>query len=375
MKVLYIAHYRERGGWSQAAQDTMMALDRSGVDVVARNVTLTSDSDVPLKIKELENKSSEGCDICIQHVLPNHLVGSSKFKKNIAYLDFESTSIKHLAWFVHLEQMDEIWVPNEQSSWSLYDDAIGVPVKVVPHTFDMENYTKKYEDIDIPQSEGTFKFYYIGDLNDRKNINTTIRCFHSEFDKSEPVSLILKVKKFGHNPEQIRQIVDKKITEIKNSLRMYSDISEYHKDIIISEDVEADKIYSLHQYCDCFVCPSHGEAWSIPSFEAMAFGNTPICSDFGGPRDFIDKNESGTGQLIKGTYTTCQCSDSAFPDMFTGREYWFNPCDMGIRKAMRLYYDRRDRDQKRHNKVAGLTRAKNFSYENIGNLMKDLLNE
>jgi len=374
MKVLYISHYKERGGWAQAAIDNMIALDKAGVDVVCRHVTLTSDNEnLPPKIKQLQEKSTEGCDVCIQHVLPHHLVGTDKFKKNIAYLASESTSIKHLPWFDNLQSVDEIWVPNEQSRQFLLEDKIGRPVKVAPHTFNIENYTKKYEDIQIPQAKDKFKFYYIGDLNDRKNIDAIIRCFHAEFDKSEQACLILKVKKFGHSSEQVQQAVDQKIVAIKNSLRMYQNISEYNRDIIISEDVDSEKIYALHQNCDCFVCPSHGEAWSIPSFEAMAFGNTPICSDFGGPRDFIDKNEAGTGQLVDGSYATCQCSDSAFPDMFTGREYWFNPCDMGIREAMRLYYNKRG--EKKQKKIAGLTRAKKFSYENVGNLMKGFLNE
>ena len=374
MKVLYISHYKERGGWAQAAIDNMLALDKIGVDVVCRHVTLTSDNEnLPPKIKQLQAKSTEDCDVCIQHVLPHHLVGTDKFKKNIAYLASESTSIKHLAWFVHLQQMDEVWVPNEQSKGFLLEDKLGKPVKVVPHTFNIENYTKKYEDIQIPQAKNRFKFYYIGDLNDRKNIDAIIRCFHAEFDNSEQACLILKIKKFGHSPEQVQQAVDNKIVAIKNSLRMYQNISEYNKDIIISEDVDSEKIYALHQGCDCFICPSHGEAWSIPSFEAMAFGNTPICSDFGGPRDFIDKQDHLTGKLVGGSYATCQCSDSAFPDMFTGREYWFNPCDMEIRKAMRFYYE--NQDKKRDKKAGGLTRAKKFSYENIGNLMKGFLNE
>ena len=43
MRVLYIGHYKEFGGWSQAATDQILALDAVGVDVVCRNVTLTSD--------------------------------------------------------------------------------------------------------------------------------------------------------------------------------------------------------------------------------------------------------------------------------------------------------------------------------------------
>jgi glycosyltransferase involved in cell wall biosynthesis len=375
MKVLYISYYKEdNSDWAASAINNMLALDRAGVDVVARNVTITSDGkNLPQKIKQLQVKSTEGCDVCIQHVLPHHLVGTDQFKKNIAYFSSESTSIKHLPWFNSLQLVDEIWVPNQQSRQFLLEDKIGKPVRVAPRAFNMENYTKKYEDIQIPQAKGRFKFYYIGDLNERQNIDAVIRCFHAEFDKSEQACLILKVNNSGYNSEQVQQSVDQKIVAIKNSLRIYREVSEYNKDIIISEDVDSEKIYALHQSSDCFVNPSRGEAWSVPSFEAMAFGNTPICSDFGGSRDFIDKEDHLTGKLVGGTYATCQCSDSAFPDMFTGREYWFSPCDMDTRKAMRFYYE--SKDTKREKKIAGLTRAKKFSYENVGNLMKGFLNE
>ena len=54
MKVLYIGHYKENGGWSQAATDQILALDSVGVDVACRNVTLTQDKEnVHPKILEL----------------------------------------------------------------------------------------------------------------------------------------------------------------------------------------------------------------------------------------------------------------------------------------------------------------------------------
>lgn len=57
MKVLYIGHYREFGGWSQAATDNILALDAVGVDVVCRNVTLTEDKkDIHPRLLELEKK-------------------------------------------------------------------------------------------------------------------------------------------------------------------------------------------------------------------------------------------------------------------------------------------------------------------------------
>ena len=58
--------------------------------------------------------------------------------------------------------------------------------------------------------------------------------------------------------------------------------------------------------------PSHGEAWCIPAFEAMLFGNTPICSNDGGPKDFIDPKNKDTGWLVDGVYDVCQDSNAAF---------------------------------------------------------------
>ena len=207
MKVLYIGHYKENGGWAQAATDQILALDRAGVDVVCRNVTLTQNKqNVHPKLIELENKSSQGCDVCIQHILPHHLVGTDRFKKNISFLELESTSIKDLSWFNHLEQMDEIWVPNQDLLDSLKEDKIKSELKLVHHAFDIDKYTKRYPDISIPEAQGKFKFYYLGDLNDRKNIESIITCFHSEFDRSENAALIIKVKKFYFIGERTRTI-------------------------------------------------------------------------------------------------------------------------------------------------------------------------
>lgn len=377
MKVLYIGHYREKSGWAETAKNCILAMDKVGIDVVCRNVTLTQDKEISGRLLELEKKSSEGCDICIQHVLPHHMVYSTQFKRNIGRVELESTSIKHLAWFDYLKQMDELWVPNEDSKRFLEEDGITNPIRIIHHMFDTSKYKKQYRQISIPQAEGKFKFYYIGDLNDRKNLESIVTCFHSEFDKSENVSLVLKVKKFGKSSQEVRTILDNQLSEVKKSLRLYNDLDNYLKDITITEDINEEDIYSLHQYCDCFVCPSHGEAWSIPSFEAIAFGNSPICSNFGGPKEFIKPSDSNTGRLVNGVFESCKCSDAAFPDIFTAREYWFKPCEREIRKAMRSYYEEWLKDpikDKRNKKLSGLQNIETFSYEKVGTTIKDILN-
>lgn len=380
MKVLYIAHYKEFGGWSQAATDQILALDKVGVDVVCRNITLTRDRDnIHPRIQELEKKDSANADICIQHVLPHHLVGSSQFKKNIAFFEGESLSIKGLPWFCQLELMDEVWVPNNDLLSSLVIDGLKAKVRLVHHATDTDKYKRAYKSINISSLlSGSFKFYYVGDMNDRKNLRSIFRCFHSEFDKSENVSLLIKVNKFGKQPEEIHRELDRQSKTEKNDLRIYSSIDNYKKDAVISIELSNDDLYSLHNYGNCFISPSHGEAWSIPSLDGLGFGSTPICSKFGGPKEFIDPNNLYSGSLVDGVFSCCKCSDAAFPDMFTGRELWFQPCEKQIRDSMRKYYELYLQNPVIHKQraiEAGLSIVEKFSYKNIGTQMLEALNE
>ena len=159
-------------------------------------------------------------------------------------------------------------------------------------------------------------------------------------------------------------------SSIKQDLRLYKNINDYHNEIIIPSEFNDVQIDMLHYSCDCFVSPTHGEGWSIPAFDAMCFGKTPICSNEGGPKEFIDSNDKGTGYLVDGVYGICNHSDPAFPDLFTGREEWFIPSESEIKKAMRFYFENRDID-----KHSGLKRAEKFSHESVGNLIKESLDD
>tara|TARA_Y100001938_G_scaffold122034_1_gene170111 strand:+ start:2939 stop:4060 length:1122 start_codon:yes stop_codon:yes gene_type:complete len=372
MKVLYFGHYKEGTGWAQAAIDYILALDSIGVDVVCRNINLTGvEHQVPKRILELESKSTEGAEFCIQHLLPHHLVGTESFKKNVAYFAGETTTIKHQPWFVHLQQVDEVWVPNSDLWSSLSSDNLPVgSIKVLPHTKDISKYKQPVDPIGINGVEDKFKFYCIADLNDRKNLVSTIRCFHSEFCKHDNAALVVKVKKHGVSQQDLHSHVIELSETIKRRLRIFSKSEMYADVVVIAENVPGSVISSIHQLCDCYVGISKGEGWSIPAFDAMAFGNTPICGDFGGPKEFIDRNDVATGKLISGQLSICDCQDAAFPEIFTGLECWFEPNEIETKKAMRYYYE----NAQKIDRTSGRKRAEKFSYEEVGNQIKEFLN-
>lgn len=375
MKVLYIGHYKENSGWSNAAIDLIKAIDSVGIDVVCRNIKLTpSVGKVDPKIEILEKKSLNNVDFCIQHVLPHHFTGTDNFKKNIGYFVAESRNIRNTPWFVNLELMDEIWVPNNDLHDVLVLDKISKNVRVIPHAFDISKYKTVKQRLNFESNNYRFKFYYIGELNDRKNISSIIRCFHSEFAPHEQVSLVLKVKMPGLDATQTRNHCKQLCDKIKSEMRLYSNLESYHNEIIITEDFDNELVNAIHASCDCFVSPSHGEGWSIPAFDAMCFGKTPICSNEGGPKDFLSpynySDGLNSGWLVSGHYDICNHSNPAFMELFTGNDEWFNPSEHEIKKAMRYYYENRHSIDRN----AGLKRAEQFSYENVGQKIKEALN-
>lgn len=358
---------REGSGWAKAALDNIAALREAGVEVVCRNVQLTNNNaEIPKEIEELQKGDCWDADYCIQHVLPHCLVGSDNYIKNVAYLEYETYNIKQSNWHSHLELVDEVWCPNSMLRDSL--QLSGLNARTVPHAAETYKYLKKYPEITIPDLDDTFKFYTICDLNDRKNIESIIRCFHSAFDLSHQVSLILKVKKYGLSENQLSDYMNKLCYKIKKDLRIYSDISNYHQEMVLTKNMTEEEIMSLHQYGDCFINTSHGEAWSIPSFDAMAMGKTPICLNDGGPTEYILAEDIDFGKLVNCNSQICICSDSPFRDMFTGTDYWMSPDEKQVVEAMRFYYNnKRDRSSK------CIKNAKKYSYLNIGNKMKENL--
>jgi glycosyltransferase involved in cell wall biosynthesis len=372
MKLLYIGHYKENSGWSNTAINYILALDSIGVDVVCRNIKLTDTyAEVPHRIRELEQKSLTNIDYCIQNVLPHHLVGTKKFKKNIAYFLNEAYPLKNISWYNNLLQMDEIWVPNQTNKLDIESANKDIKVRVLHHTFDLSKYSEKYNQINFKFYNNKFKFYTIADINDRKNLQSIIRAFHSEFTNDEPVVLVMKLKKYGYTTEQLEQYIKKEIDQIKQSMRIYQNIDSYNSEIIICNEMDDYQINSLHTSCDCFIGASHGEGWSIPAFDAMCFGKTPICSNEGGPAEFIPSNDKNCGFLIDGVYNVCNHADPAFPELFSGLQEWFIPSEQKIKQAMRYYYENKDSI----NRSSGLNEAQKYSYQNIANQIKEYLND
>ena len=376
MKVLYISNYKDGTGWGNAATDYILAMDSVGIDVVCRSISFNGGKgDVHPRILELEKKSSRHSNICIQHLLPHMLDYNGRFEKNIALYESETSNFKSSRWTEYINTMDEAWVVNKQMSEASLSSGVESPIRIIPHTFDTSKYDKEYKPLDIPYMdiENKFVFYFIGEAIRRKNIFALIKAFHLEFDVDEPVDLIIKASKGGMSDDDCGKYIKELCDTAKENLKLYPSNDLYKSEFITTGFLDNEKMMRFHKTMDCFVMPSYGEAWCLPAFDAMAMGSTPICTNVGGMSDFLS---DGGGTLIDGVLEPAFGMTETFQDLYTGREDCVSINVRKLQKAMRrMYYLASNSDSKYTNlQKQGREIADKYSYENIGNRIKEALN-
>lgn len=370
-KVLFIGHYRERSGWGRAAREYILALDDAGVDVVCRAVKLNPVQAKPCRrIAQLEAKSTSGCNVCIQNVLPHLLYYNGNFKRNIAIPFIDTSNIKEHKWLNHFK-MFEVWSPYKYLAHEMHLNGYDSPVVPVP--CDPSKYLSNIEPLNLNINlKSDFIFYSIFDLTKRKNIIALLQAFHLAFKPHENVSLIIKTGKYGKSSEEVRSQVIDMNNKVCQSLKLYhKDV--YKKPFIFTDYLPDNQIDQLHKLGHCFVLPSYAEAFCLPAFDAMAFGNTPIVTSGTACDDYIvesHKTFGRTGYLIESRDAPVIGMTDTFTDIFTAREIWKEPSLIDLVKTMRGA--RCSRSGNYNQEIVQKTIQK-FSRQSIGNKMKELI--
>ena len=366
MKVLFVGVYKDGTGWGNAAQDYILALDAAGVDVVPRAIKLNDiQAEVPKRIIDLEKKDIKGCTHVIQNVLPHHMDYNGSFEKNIGIYFTETSHFTNSSWPTKLNLMDELWVCNDQMKDAAANSGITTPCHTVHVPSYINKYQRGYNPIDL--GSNNFKFYFIGEVIRRKNLVALLKAFHLEFANYESVDLVIKVNVSGLSSEETRAHILEICNQVKVNLKLYSDPTFYKDEIVITDRLENFDLLRLHVSCDCFVAPSFGEAWCIPAFDAMCMGNTPIVNNCTGLVEFVDDTN---GWLVSNQEEPVFGMTQSFADLYVGNEDWWNINIKDLRRCMREAYESDRVDKKKRCEE----RRSEFSYEAVGNKMKELLN-
>lgn len=367
MKILYIGHYRDGTGYGQAAEDYILSLDAVGVDIVCRPFKVNNLEHLPdRRILELENKNDKNCDIVIQHTLPCHIQYDSNFLLNICLFAYETSNFSMSGWQHHLNLMDDCIVINKQMLEACKNSGVKVPIHVVPHARDFSLYTQKFEKLELVKNNSTendFIFYTIGEKNRRKNLSALLKAYFLEFQGNEDICLVIKTdKKEKENNEDINNFID----SISYGLKL----SRTPKVVVINERLSNNAIMKLHNSCDVFVQPSYGEAWSIPAFDAMAFGKTPIVTNCTGYLEYIDDS---VGWLVDCKNEPVFGSEHNVKDLYHSSEDWCAVNIYDLRKKMREAYS--SKDLRKLKAANALDRAYEFSHEKVGLIFLEVLKQ
>lgn len=357
MKVLYIGHYKDGTGWGDAAKNNILALHEVGINVVPRAISYNNqDSETNEIISKLEENSTDGCDVCIQHTLPSNYVYDSRFK-NIGYLASESSDFISSGWHKNINMMDEIWVPSEFVKKSCLASNITVPIKIAPHCLDISSYSEDVKGAKVKELNRSFNFVFVGEYIERKNIKALLRAFHTEFHPRENANLLIKTS--GTDVNNIEKYCD----SIKKGLKVRQ---RYKNNLVISGKIKKEDYISILNQCHCFVMPSRGEGFCIPALEAMCLGIPSLYTSG------IAVEEFAVGHSVKSKDEPCFGGIESLPDLYTADSTWKEIDVQDLQFKMRSQYQNGLTDKTREECKQ---KAKQYSHASIGKLFKELLND
>lgn len=369
MNILFVGPYRQNDGWGLAAQSYIKALSTTGHNITTRPVFLAG-SDMGLedsKILEYENSFYDSYDMVIQKTLPHCLFLNKKLNKNIGLFVIENNDISNSIAVNSINSMDEIWVPSEQEKKCLLKSGINKPIKVISQPIDTKFIKQNmHHKLDLhPLVKKTFKFYFIGEYIERKNIKDLITAFHIAFSIDQQVSLIIKTSVPGRSPQESKEIIEKDIQEIKKKLNISG---KYKKEIVITDRLSYQDIIGLHNACDCFIAPSYGESFCRPAAEALCLGKVPIVTDNTGMIDFVNNKNGYVVQSHRTPVIMNHRTLSSDFDMQTANEYWYQINIYDLIDKMRASYTmyKQDRKSFENKQQIGIDSIEQFSYSNIG---------
>jgi len=370
--VLFVGPYNQNDGWGIAAREYIRALRLVDCNLTVRPVYLNQQDSyvVHTEFSALETNRLDHYDVVIQNCLP-HQFRHYGGVKNIGLAYFETSDISATPWPISINLMDEMWVCSNFEQTVLANSGVTIYTRKIPIPVDIHKYDIEYPRYDLNKNKDDFKFYFIGEYIVRKNLESLLLAFHREFRLNECVNIVLKLNKSGVTGQQLLQRLQENIYSMKASWGMYSNHSMYKQESIITNYLAEDVIYGLHQTCDCFVTASSGEAFCLPAFDAMMFGNCPIAVEKSSISEYIYDNKTRTmsGMLVDSTLVPAIAYDRPLPFLYNGIDTWQNVNVLDLQLAMRKAFTN-------HSQVLKDRRIENtrkilpkYSYANIAKLM------
>lgn len=359
MSVLFIGPYRQPDEWGSRSLNLLQSLKKTQVNITSRPLFLASFPTVTVE-EETEYTRFDDYDILIQHSLPANFIIDTSFKKNIGVIDLETIDIQHSGWLYRLSFLDEVWV-NSNIVKEYLERALPTNIiRNVSNSIDSSIVDFKHEQEFDGIDPNRFKFYFIGNAEDKNGLEELLIAYYKCFTTQDRVQLVLFLPNvppdsfeplFQRCVHRTGILYEKALTPLVH---------------VINANLTPDQIKTAHRQCDCLVSPSYILSTQSLPLEAAVFGNSPIITDGTGTAEILtDIN----GWLIDSYEECCVVNNRPFPDTFTAQETIRKPIIKSLSNCLQeAYSNKYIRDKKKSNTHKLL---QSLSHEAVAEKLKD----
>jgi glycosyltransferase involved in cell wall biosynthesis len=327
---LWTPHYRDRydtsvmwhswinapTGYAVSSQYLVLALEQLNVDVrygFVYGVEEPPNDDE--RIMEVRRKPK---DLDITQVVYGQ--GDVFFKNSgaykVGYSMLEVTGIP-ADWVEQANALDEVWVPSEFNRETFASSGVKRPVHVMPLGVDV-NYFHPF--ISSKRIEDRFVFM----SGERKAPEVLMHAYNREFSASDDVLLLLKVINTDPAVNIERHVEAMRLADDRAPVVM-----------VLNQNIPSYQMGSIYCSSDCFVLPTRGEGWGMPTLEAMSCGLPTISTLWSAQTEFFNKDVGYPIEVEKLIPAVAKCP------YYEGFE-WADPDVDQVASLMRYVYENRE---------------------------------
>lgn len=364
--IKYTGPIFDNSGYARACRGNILALHRAGVPITLNPISFEELKPDLGEVGQILNslvKKPIDYNINIIHSTPEFW---EKFKEptkaNVGYTIWETTKL-HPAWPDYINNnVTKVLVGCEWNVDVFKNSGVEIPIGVVPHGINMSEFDG-IEPFDISgASKDDFVFYGIFQWSERKHPMALLKAYYKAFSGVDDVVLVLKTYRFGY--------ADKEKDVIRQTIKRFKEVmllDHYPKISFIHNMLSEREIAALHARGDCYVSLDRGEGFGLSPFQAGAYGNPIIVTNFGGTTEYAKEDNS---YLVD--YQLTPVFGMPWSPWYRGDQLWAEPNIVHGTELMRQVYMDRDAAKAKGAKLKEYI-SENFSWEVIASrIIKEL---
>lgn len=293
-QVVWRGPLRDATGYGRASREYVAELDKQSVDVKVE----TWSWGFPLKEIEKDKKDRLGELIAKPYAInkPKVLVYHSppwninpqeerkKFDRIVLNTVWETLKLPN-EWVPTINKFDAVFVPSGYSVKAMIDSGVKVPIFLVPHGVNTNQFKPENKKLLLKQVEEKFVFVSVFEFQHRKNPEALLKSYWEEFTCKDNVALVIKT----YWGRRSKKVITDKIYEYKKKLGMGNKTAPI---FIITKFLGDENLKGIYRLGDAFVLPTRGEGVGLPFMEALSSGIPVIATGWGGQMDFLTEENS-----------------------------------------------------------------------------------